>query len=402
MARKNHDSKRDDLKLFTCPHEDCSDFNRFGAENLSVCEFMGKNKAIRRLYCSTCGHRFSERRGTLMQHTKLSEETVVRVVKCLGHGCSLEATADICEIDARTVESVLERAGKRAEDFHQLQLDRREQSPEAVQMDELLRPRESHGGEKRGASADPEPAGTHRRLGRVWVHAALSVTTRFVLALHVGPRTLEAATHLVAAVGMCCRGDKLPLLLVDNHLPYPKAILQVFGVVQHRRRRGRRRRKKQPRLKAPEGLLVGVVHKIRDAAGNLLQVKTKAMFGRLKTIRQKVVALGIGQDINTAHVERLNGTIRGQQARLARRTRSVSRDESCLAWALAIWQDLYNWTRTHRTLGCTPAMAERLTDHCWTVAEYIRYPVHVSELQSELRAEHHEKRITSALECQKP
>jgi hypothetical protein len=98
---------------------------------------MGKDKTIRRLYCKTCGTRFSERQGSLMQYTKLPEADVVRIVKCLGHGCSVEATADICEVDTRTVQRILEKAGKRAADFHRLQLEDLEQSIEAVQMDEL-------------------------------------------------------------------------------------------------------------------------------------------------------------------------------------------------------------------------------------------------------------------------
>ena len=90
----------DDLSGFACPNEDCDDFNRFAAGNLSVCERMGKGRRIRRLYCKTCGHRFSERQGSLMAKSKLPEETVVRIVKCLAYGCSVEATADICEVDS--------------------------------------------------------------------------------------------------------------------------------------------------------------------------------------------------------------------------------------------------------------------------------------------------------------
>ena len=125
------------LSFFACPNCDCADFNRFAADNLSVCERMGKNKAIRRLYCRTCGARFSERQGSLMQDTKLPEAAVVRIVKCLGHGCSVEATADICEVDARTIQRLLEKAGKRAADFHRLQLEKIDKPIEAVQMDEL-------------------------------------------------------------------------------------------------------------------------------------------------------------------------------------------------------------------------------------------------------------------------
>jgi transposase-like protein len=130
----------DDLSRFACPNEDCDDFNRFAAGNLSVCERMGKGRRIRRLYCRSCGHRFSERQGSLMAKSKLPEETVVRIVKCLGYGCSVEATADICEIDPRSVELLLSKAGPRAEDFHRLQLDRLAEPLEAVEIDELHAP----------------------------------------------------------------------------------------------------------------------------------------------------------------------------------------------------------------------------------------------------------------------
>jgi transposase-like protein len=125
------------LAAFACPNPECCHFNRFDAGNLSVVEWTGKHKHIRRLYCSACKRRFTERQGTLLRYTKLPEATVVRIVTCLGHGCSVEATADICEVDPRTVDRILERAGRRAEDFHRLQLERLPAPPEAVQFDEL-------------------------------------------------------------------------------------------------------------------------------------------------------------------------------------------------------------------------------------------------------------------------
>ena len=125
------------LSFFACPNTDCADFNHFDANNLSIAEWMGKDKAIRCLYCKICGARFSERQGSLMQYTKLPQVDVVRIVKCLSHGCCVEATADICEVDTRTVQRFLEKAGKRAADFHNLQLENLDKPLEAVQMDEL-------------------------------------------------------------------------------------------------------------------------------------------------------------------------------------------------------------------------------------------------------------------------
>ncbi|RKY20811.1 MAG: hypothetical protein DRP62_08350 [Planctomycetota bacterium] len=87
-------------------------------------------------------------------------------------------------------------------------------------------------------------------------------------------------------------------------------------------------------------------------------------------------------DFNTSYMERLNGTIRGQQARLIRRTRSGSHRQELLQYSIWLWRDLYNWTRVHYSLlDETPALALSLTNEVWTVLKYILHPVHVSYLQ---------------------
>lgn len=81
-----------------------------------------------------------------------------------------------------------------------------------------------------------------RPLGKNWVHAALASVSRLLIDLRVGPRTKETAVQLVASVALCGASvsGPPPLLLMDDHLPYPSAILEVFGRVKHRRRRGGR------------------------------------------------------------------------------------------------------------------------------------------------------------------
>jgi len=150
MARPGVAKDGESLAAFACPNPGCDLFNQFNAGNLTVVERIGRDKTIRRLYCHACGQRFSERQGSLLECTKLPEEDVVRIIKCLGHGCSVEATADICEVDPRTVLRMLEKAGRRAEDFHRLQLERLEQSPEAVELDELQAKVSPAGREKKG------------------------------------------------------------------------------------------------------------------------------------------------------------------------------------------------------------------------------------------------------------
>lgn len=249
-------------------------------------------------------------------------------------------------------------------------------------------------------------------MGQTWIHIALAVAARFVIDIRVGPRTLDLAAQLVASVALACPGapgfEPSLLLLIDDHRPYPAAPGApglVLGMIQHHRRPSKRGRKRHPTLKARPALLVGVVHKIRDQTGNLLGVKRRALFGTLQQVRRRILQLGIGRWINPGapgHVERLNGTIRGQVAWLTRRSRCTLHVEIVLQWAAWLWRDLYHWTRVHGSLhGRTPAMAIGLTGHIWTVKEYVSYPVHISDLQSETWAARRKAALESALDTRK-
>ena len=237
--------------------------------------------------------------------------------------------------------------------------------------------------------------------------------SRFLIDIRVGPRTLEMAAELVTSVAMlCCVVGALRtcpqrllrplLLLIDDHLPYPNAILRVFGLIRHRRRKRGRGRLKHPDLKPPPRLLVGVVEKVRNSTGKLLRVRTRALFGGKKQIVRLIRKLKIGRQINTAHVERLNGTLRNQQARLARRTRSASRLSEALQCSLWLWRDLYNWVRVHGSLnGQTPAMVMGLAREPWSIPRYVRCVVHVSDLQRQIWNEQRKLLLSSALEARK-
>lgn len=240
-------------------------------------------------------------------------------------------------------------------------------------------------------------------MGRTWGHVALEAKSRYVIDFRIGTRTLETTVALVASVALCCvRFLKYPLLLVDDHAPYRTAILQVFGQIKHRRRKRRRGRKCDPCLRAPPGLLVGIVKKVRDDSWHLVKVGRKAFSGTIKRIESRIQKLGIGHRINTSHIERLNGTIRVQQARLRRRTRTGSQRTDLLQWSSWLWRDIYNWVRVHGSLqGQTPAMALGLSQHVWSVSEYICHPVHVSDQLRENWENERNEISESALEARK-
>ena len=155
MSAPDPSSPGESLAAFACPNSQCRLFNQFNGGNLSVAERMGKHKAIRRLYCTVCHRRFSERQGSLLEYSKLPQAAVVRIVKCFGYGLSVEATADICEVDARTAQRLLEKGGQRAQEFHQLQLEKAKGCLQAVQLDEMH-------GHLAGDSRDEKKGPVHR------------------------------------------------------------------------------------------------------------------------------------------------------------------------------------------------------------------------------------------------
>lgn len=168
--------------------------------------------------------------------------------------------------------------------------------------------------------------------------------------------------------------------------------------VVHRRRRSRsqRGRRPEPVLAPRADLLVAVVNKVRDAAGHVVKVTRFALYGTLRAAKQAIIDSGIGHVINTSFIERLHATMRGQTARLFRRTRAGSVLLDLLQKHLNLWRDIYNWVRPHRSLkGRSPAMAAGLTDHVWEVGEYVRCPVHTDPYAEEDA----ENRVKELLNC---
>jgi hypothetical protein len=87
--------------------------------------------------------------------------------------------------------------------------------------------------------------------------------------------------------------------------------------------------------------------------------------------------------LNTACIERLNGTFRAYLAPFVCRTHGLARQEQTITCAVFLLGCVYNFCRAHSTLKhSTPAMAAHLTDHVWSVSELLWFRPHLCFLSS--------------------
>jgi IS1 family transposase len=348
---------QDRYTRFSCPNPDCRLFNQPSTGTIVHRSWTGKHKQIERLQCTICGQEFSERAGTLMARSKLSEDTMERLVKCQRWGVCDAGTADICAVDLKTVYRFQRVAAHRAQTHHWQVV--RDVDVSGVQLDEAhskLRPKQVE-----------------------WVHTALAMGSWFLLWVDFGPRTQDTAAALIAQV--VARARQLPLFLTDGWKAYTAALLQVVGVVYRPRRRGHVGRKPKPRLVAPKALFYAQVVKVRNKTGQVREVRRRVVYGGPRRFVKQLRQRQLGKTIQTAFMERWYGTLRGLVAPLRRRTR-------CLSWSRTrhlgkVWLlvSLYNFVMPHKSLRQghtprTPAMALGLTDHVWSYREYIWLPVH--------------------------
>jgi len=270
----------DKYSQFSCPNPECSLFYQSGQGNITHRSWTGKYKHIERLRCDVCRSEFSEREGTLMAYTKLAEEKVIRLLKCQRWGVCDEGSADICEVDIKSVHRFQGVANPRAEEHHHQAVQ--EVEVEGVQLDE---------------------AHSKLRPGKVeWIHTALAMGSLFILAVGFGPRDTTTAAFLIAQVMACVRG--IPMFLTDGWKAYPKALIQVLGRVYRPRRKGKVGRKPKPRLVAPDTLFYAQVVKERDSAGAVVNVSRRVVFGGPRRFLKTLSQQGLGTTIQTAFMER--------------------------------------------------------------------------------------------------
>jgi len=323
-----------------CPNPDCPARGRCGEGNIWI-----HAQTPPRYRCTVCDKTFSARANTPFYRRSTDEAIITQVVTLVAHGCPIAAIVVAYGIQRQTVCAWLDAAGVQSEAVHR-HLVCQPRDLGAVQADEIR---------------------VRQQGGIVWVAMAMLVATRLWLGGVVSPRRDGALIARLCALVKACALPAPLLVLVDGFAAYVRQVRRMARSPEPRcGRRGRCHLREWP------GLVIGQVVKQRQE-GHVVGVTRRVAHG---TAAWAARLLG-GGTIQTAYIERLNGTFRARLATLARRTRAGGRTVARLARGMWLVGTVYNFCTPHTSLarGQTPAMASGITDHRWGMDELLHYRV---------------------------
>ena len=284
-------------------------------------------------------------------------ELVVIVVTLLSYGCPIQAIVQAYGLDERTVADWRDRAGKHCQHVHQALIEQGQLDLVHVQADEIR-------------------VKGHKMIA--WMGLALMVSTRLWLAGVVSqPRDRRLADQLLQHVRACCQPLRAILIATDGWAAYPGSIQRAFREkVKATAGRGRACLQIWPKLR------IATVIK-RTEKKRVVEVTRRMTRGTFKQADKLLQASRGGSVLNTAFIERFNGTMRERLASLTRKCRHAARRLEPLQTGMYLIGCCYNFCCPHHELSkakhaghaCTPAMAAGLTDHIWSVSELLRYKV---------------------------
>ena len=213
-----------------------------------------------------------------------------------------------------------------------------------------------------------------------------------MLGVEFGKRSATRILTLLSRVKAQLRGRVPRLVTSDEFAAYATVLKQVWPDLSGPRRRDKRctRRVRFERQDArPHPALNYATACKQREKGRVVRVDKTVVFGTPASVAAALRRSRVSTTINTSFVERHNGTDRHRNARKARRTYRFSKDWLIHQAVGYLTLYTYNFCWCVRTLSRktedasgrvrhqrrTPAMAAGLTDHVWSLHEWLQYPV---------------------------
>ena len=338
-----------------CPNPACSARGKIGEGNIRI-----HSHQEGRYRCLCCGKTFSATHGTAGYRIKHSQDVFTTVVTLLAYGCPVQAAAIAFNLDERTVSSWMERSGQHCQKVHEEIIGKAKLDLGQVQADELK---------------------VKTQQGTVWMAMAECVPFRLwlggVLSKERDLCLIRALALMVFSIALC-----RPLLLAaDGLASYVRAFQEAFRSPLPCTAPGR------PRLRPWDN--IAIVQVVKHRADGVLSVQRRIVQGSTNLVQHLLDRTQAGGQINTAYIERLNGTFRQCLAALTRRGRMLARLPQTLTYGMYLVGTVYNFCSYHDSLAVellispqrrrwlrrTPAIAAGLTHHRWSVQELLTFKI---------------------------
>src|SRR5215471_16427319 len=329
-----------DTSMRFCPHLGCDYRGWLGMNNLRA-NGHPNGGLWRQFQCTACEGYFPEHHGTIFHGKQAAVELIVHVLACLAEGLGIRATARVFGVDANTVLHWLVEAAEQLQAFSAYFLC--DMHVEQLQLDEMYAVLRALNA---GVISDDEAI---ERLERSpsWVWTAIAPTSKLLVVVDVGTRTLAMAQRVLHQLVQVLAPDCVPLFLTDGFNEYKTAILTHFGQWMHPERHQGKGPRPQPRwMPLPALLYAQVVKSYRRRRS--VGVTHRVVFGTRLAIAQILAACG--WTINTAFVERLNLDLRQGVAAIGRRVNTLCQGAEGLRDQLVLFQTYHNFVLPHASL----------------------------------------------------
>ena len=265
----------------------------------------------------------------------------VQILSMLCEGSSMRSVSRVCDVSINTVAKLLADAGTFCLAFHDERV--RNLTSKRVQCDEIWSFVYAKNKNVVDAKAPPKGAGD------VWTWTAIDADTKLICSWAVGQRDAYWAGAFLDDLKQ--RLTSRVQLTTDGHKAYLTAVEDVFGNTD-----------------IDFAQLVKLYGDVPGGNKEERKYSPPACIGAKKT---PVVGSPDPAHISTSYVERQNLTMRMSMKRFTRLSNAFSKKLANHRHAISLYFTFYNWTRIHKTLRVTPAMAAGLTDHLWSMEEII-------------------------------
>lgn len=297
-----------------------------------------KKENTQRYKCKMCHKTCSEASKRTFGTLRSNPKTITMVLTLLTEGMGVRATARVAGCHRDTVLRILRHAGQRSYDLLKRKLV--DVPVKHIQGDEI------HTMVFKRNRSDIDPNLDMNPWGDFYIFLGLESETKLLLMPTIGKRS-ERHTHMFSQDMKRATTGRFQLT-TDGFRSYKPAMKQAMG----------------------DRIDFAQFYK----EYNML-TRNKRGLTNAKVPKKYLVRCGSPDisRITTAHVERVNLTLRTRNRRFNRRTICFSKDEEYLAYSVYLFVAHYNFCAAHGTLGkgVTPAMASGLANSRWGMKELL-------------------------------